>query len=91
MLVARHYRISGRVQGVGFRFYAERVAHREGLSGFVRNLRDGSVEAMVEGDVESVGRFDIAIRQGPPGARVTDVETTEMTPTGRATDFLVEG
>jgi acylphosphatase len=91
MLVARHYRISGRVQGVGFRFYAEQVALREGLSGFVRNLQDGSVEALVEGDVESVGRFDIAVRQGPPGARVDDVETTEMTPTGRATGFGVRG
>lgn len=91
MLVARHFRISGRVQGVGFRFYAERIALREGLSGYVRNLRDGSVEAMVEGDVEAVGRFDIAVRQGPPGARVADVEATEMAPTGRPTGFMVTG
>lgn len=89
MLVARHYRISGRVQGVGFRFYAERVALGEGLSGFVRNLPDGGVEAMVEGDVESVRRFEIAVRQGPPGARVTDVETTDLTPTGRVTGFRI--
>jgi acylphosphatase len=91
MLVARHFRISGRVQGVGFRYYVERIALREGLSGYVRNLRDGSVETMVEGDAESVGRFDIAVRQGPPGARVRDVETTELTPAGRTTGFMVTG
>jgi acylphosphatase len=91
VLIARHFRIAGRVQGVGFRYYAERVALREGLSGYVRNLPDGSVEAMVEGDAESVTRFDIAIRQGPPGARVREVETTEMAPTGRPTGFMVRG
>ena len=74
MRVARRFLISGRVQGVGFRFYAEAAGRREGLQGSVRNLSDGSVEAVCEGDAEAVGRFELAIRQGPPGARVDEVK-----------------
>ena len=89
MIVARHFRIEGRVQGVGFRFFAEDTARLEGLHGFVRNLRGGGVEAEVEGDEESVERFERAIRRGPVAARVDAVEVTILTPSGRRGGFEI--
>ena len=91
MLVARRFVVGGRVQGVGFRYFTEAAALREGLSGYVRNRRDGSVEAEVEGDAASVERFELAIRRGPPASRVDSVEVTEVVPTGRVTGFHVRG
>jgi len=82
--------ISGRVQAVGFRWFAETVAAREGLHGWVRNLPDGRVETSAEGDAEAVERFERAIRQGPPAARVDAVEVDAVAPTGRDTGFLVK-
>ena len=73
MRVARRYLVSGRVQGVGFRFFAEAAGRREGLRGWVRNLPDGRVEIASEGDTEAIARFERAIRRGPPGARVEGV------------------
>jgi acylphosphatase len=87
MRVARRYLISGRVQGVGFRFFAEAVASREGLHGWVRNLPDGRVEIMVEGEAEGVDRFEAKMWHGPPAARVTDVRVEEMVPTRLASGF----
>ena len=89
MMVARRYVISGRVQGVGFRYFTEDHAQREGVSGFVRNLPDGRVEAVVEGDAESVGRVETALWRGPRGARVEDIEIEETTPSGRLTGFRI--
>ena len=90
MVVAQRYLIRGRVQGVGFRFFADDVAHREGVNGFVRNLGDGRVEALVEGDREAVERFEMAIWQGPRGARVDEVEVAAVPPSGRM-GFLIRG
>jgi len=89
MRVARRFLISGRVQGVGFRYFAEEVAAREGITGWVRNLPDGRVEAYVEGEAEAVTRVERALRQGPRGARVDagDVETQE--PSGKYLDFTI--
>ena len=70
MLVARRFVISGRVQGVGFRYFTQDWALREGATGWVRNLPDGRVEAHVEGEAESVTRIERALRTGPRGARV---------------------
>lgn len=81
MRVARRFLISGRVQGVGFRFFAEAAGRREGLQGAVRNLPDGSVEAVCEGPGDAMARFELAIRQGPPGARVDEV-TVQTIPIG---------
>ena len=89
MLVARRYVISGRVQGVGFRFFAEAAAAREGLHGWVQNLADGRVEASVEGEVEAVERFERSIAHGPPAARVSGLEIDELVPTHRQTGFSV--
>lgn len=91
MLIARRYRVAGRVQGVGFRFFTERAALAEGLGGFVRNRQDGTVEALVEGDVDAVMRFERALRLGPPGARVDAVDVTEEVPSGRAPVFVIRG
>jgi acylphosphatase len=91
MIIARRFRVSGRVQGVGFRWFAEEAAEREGLSGFVRNLADGTVEAEAEGDQDAVRRFEMALRQGPPAARVDDVDVTEVAPTGRRFGFRTTG
>lgn len=81
--------MSGRVQGVGFRFFADEAARVEGLSGWVRNLPDGRVEAMVEGDLESVERFGRQLARGPGGARVDRIETSEEAPDGRGRPFEI--
>ena len=91
MIVARQYRIRGRVQGVGFRYFTHGVALREGLSGWVRNAPGGEVEAFVEGDLEAVERFERSISRGPTGARVEDVQITDVPPTGRTGGFFVRG
>ena len=64
MRVARRYVITGRVQGVGFRYFTQDAALREGVTGWVRNLPDGRVEALVEGDAEAVTRVERAVRSG---------------------------
>jgi acylphosphatase len=89
MLVGRRFVVAGRVQGVGFRYFTREAARREGLGGSVRNLDDGGVEIVVEGDAEAVDRFERAIRQGPPGARVDNVLVDLAPATGRIFDFRV--
>lgn len=65
--------ISGRVQGVNFRWYTVEEGNRLGVHGWVRNLRDGRVEAVVEGEPLAVDRMIEWMRRGPPGARVDEV------------------
>jgi acylphosphatase len=89
MVVARRFLIAGRVQGVGFRYFAQAAAMREGVHGWVRNLDDGSVEAQVEGDQESVDRVEASLRRGPAGARVESFASEPATPSYRATGFLI--
>jgi acylphosphatase len=84
MRVARRYLISGRVQGVGFRFFTEDIASREGIHGWVRNRPDGSVEVAAEGEAEAIERFERAVRRGPRGARVERVEVDDDVPAGNA-------
>jgi acylphosphatase len=68
-------RIEGRVQGVGFRAFVERNALALGLDGWVRNRRDGSVEAVFQGPDEIVNEMLVLCRRGPPASAVTRVET----------------
>lgn len=89
MIVARKLLISGRVQGVGFRVFAEAQAGVEGVHGYIRNLPDGRVEVQVEGDQESVDRIESALRRGPAGARVENVHVESLAPTHRATGFYI--
>ncbi|MEJ2376060.1 MAG: acylphosphatase [Pseudolabrys sp.] len=70
MSVIRHVNVHGRVQGVGFRAFVEREALTRGIEGWVRNRRDGSVEALFKGDEQVVADMIEACRQGPLGARV---------------------
>ena len=76
-MVARQIRVSGRVQGVGYRVSLQDEAARLGISGWVRNRRDGTVEALLQGSPEAVAALIAWARRGPPGARVTDL--TEST------------
>jgi acylphosphatase len=87
MIVARRFLIGGRVQGVGFRMFAAARAEHEGVHGYVKNLPDGRVEALVEGDNESVDRIELALRRGPPGAHVESFIVEIQAPTLRATGF----
>lgn len=86
----RLLRIHGKVQGVGYRFFATRVARRLGLKGSVQNLRDGSVEAIVEGEKADIDRWIEELKEGPRYAEVTriDQETKEFS--GRLPDFDVK-
>ena len=74
MTVTRQLRIFGRVQGVGYRVALLRAARRVGLTGWVRNRSDGSVEALIQGDGESVENMLTWCRRGPPEAGVERVE-----------------
>ena len=80
MRIARRFIVSGRVQGVGFRYFALDAARREGLHGYVTNQDDGSVEAVAEGEAESVERFERALRRGPSRSRVEQVMVDEIEP-----------
>ena len=90
MRVARHYLISGEVQGVGFRFFAQRVAARHQVVGYVRNLEDGRVEAHAEGSAEGIEGFKHDLAAGPAHSRVEQVEEVSVEPTGRFSTFRIE-
>jgi acylphosphatase len=75
--VCKHLVIRGRVQGVGFRFSMVRKARELGVTGWVRNLRSGDVEAMVEGSPEAVEAMIAWAHRGPPGAHVAAVDIRE--------------
>lgn len=82
MIQARRVCVTGRVQGVGYRMYAADAARAERLTGWVRNLPDGRVEVFAEGDAEALSRYEWRLWQGPPGARVDDVEMEDVPPAG---------
>jgi acylphosphatase len=77
-VIARRAVISGRVQGVGFRFFAERAAREAGVRGWVRNLPDGSVETVAEGQEEAVAVYLDRLRRGPMGSKVTAVAAYDV-------------
>lgn len=81
--------VNGRVQGVGFRDFTVREAKRRGITGYVVNLPDGSVQAVAEGDETQVRRFIHSLKKGPLIARVDSTEFEELPPTGDFTDFEV--
>jgi acylphosphatase len=90
----RHVVIRGRVQGVGYRAFVEDEAARRGLSGWVRNRRDGSVEAVFSGPAAAVDGMIDACRKGPAGVRVDAIEerearTDEVAQPGQRTAFAV--
>ena len=72
--VIQHLTITGRVQGVGYRAFVVHTAERFGLEGWVRNRRDGSVEAVVAGAAEDIAKLIVQCRLGPSAARVDSVD-----------------
>ncbi len=80
-------RVAGRVQGVGFRYFAAHIAKELGVAGTVRNTEGGGVEAVAEGDEDALHRFLVALRRGPHTAEVTEVATAWSEPTGEFTGF----
>jgi acylphosphatase len=80
MQVVRRYRVSGRVQGVGFRWFVREQARSLGLHGWVRNEPDGAVVLVAAGPLVAVSRLESALAAGPEGARVTEVVHRELTP-----------
>jgi len=87
-MIVRHLQISGRVQGVGFRYHMCRVAQELGVTGWVRNRRDGSVEAMVSGAPDAVEKIIAWAQRGPGHAVVTAVEIGEDNGSFTAFDTL---
>ena len=84
-----HVFISGRVQGVFFRAYTRDAALRAGVSGWVRNMRDGRVEAIFEGDGENVRKMIEWCNEGSPMGRVDNVEVREEVYTGEFASFMI--
>jgi acylphosphatase len=90
MKIARRFIVRGRVQGVGYRFFAIRAAQRLGVVGSVRNLPDGTVEALAEGTPGAVAEFRAELWRGPSYAHVTAVDESDIQPTGRYKGFDVD-
>ena len=91
MKVAKKYTITGRVQGVGYRFFAERVANQLGICGYVKNLWDDKVEVYAIGDEASLEEFKRHLAEGPRSARVTRIEESDEPVNSRYTRFVIEG
>ncbi|MGA2631643.1 MAG: acylphosphatase [Terriglobia bacterium] len=90
MASARKYIISGRVQGVGYRFFAERVANQLGLRGYVKNLWDGNVEAYAIGEEAQLEEFRRRLAEGPRMSHVTAVQESAEPVDKKYTRFAIE-
>lgn len=88
--VARKFLIRGDVQGVGYRFFAQRAAAQHQVVGYVRNMSDGSVESLAEGTAASVEAFKHDLSTGPQWASVTQVEELVVEPSGMYSMFRIE-
>jgi len=87
---AVHMRASGRVQGVGFRFFVRQQASARGVKGWVRNRSDGSVEIHAEGEHEILDDFIACVKEGPTFGRVTDLAVDWLEPSGSFQSFDIE-
>jgi acylphosphatase len=87
--VRKRLLISGRVQGVAFRAYTRSAARKIGAYGWVRNLSDGRVEAVIEGEPDKVEALVQWCRKGPPSGRVDNVNIREEEPTREFSDFEI--
>lgn len=77
--ISKHLIISGRVQGVGFRHFTYKTARALGIKGWVKNLQDGTVETVFSGSPQDVNRMKERLKEGPPRARVQNIEEVELT------------
>ncbi len=91
MLRARHYLVRGRVQGVGYRYFALETAERLGVKGYVRNLANGDVEVHAEGDEAALEAFKLEVEQGPRMARVREVIESDLPFSGSYSSFFIRG
>jgi acylphosphatase len=89
-MVARQFLISGMVQGVGYRFFVLRAAARHQVLGTVRNLPDGRVEVVAEGERDAIDEFKKDLATGPAMAAVTDIDEIDLPVTGRYRDFHID-
>ena len=87
---AKKFVISGRVQGVGYRFFSERWAEQLGLAGYVKNLWDGTVEVYAIGDAATLEQLKLRLAEGPRSAHVTGVSESEASVDKRYTHFMIE-
>ncbi len=87
---AKRFVISGRVQGVGFRYFVRQQALALRLAGWVRNLPDGRVEAFVEGSSSEIDSIEQRLREGPSGSHVEDLDISNAAPS-LAADFKIRG
>jgi acylphosphatase len=90
MKIAKKYVVSGRVQGVGYRFFAERVANQLGIHGYVKNLWDGNVEVYAIGDAASLEELKRHLAEGPRGGCVSGIEESNEVVNKRYDRFQIE-
>lgn len=88
---ARRFVVRGRVQGVGFRWFVEREAHILGVTGWVRNRSDGTVEVLAVGTRDQLSGLRSRLREGPRAARVDDVEESDAEAVKGLNSFRIEG
>jgi acylphosphatase len=89
-MVARRFLITGYVQGVGYRFFVLRAAARHQILGTVRNLDDGRVEVIAEGEREAIDEFKKDLATGPSMAKIIDIDETDLQVTGLYRDFRID-
>lgn len=87
----KKFRVRGRVQGVGFRWFVEHEARTLGVAGWVRNNSDGSVEVLASGTRDQLSALRSRLQQGPRAARVDNVEEAEAKPVAGLNTFRIEG
>ena len=90
MIIARKFFIRGSVQGVGYRYFAQRAAARHQVRGYVRNLADGRVEALAQGAEPAVEAFKHDLMAGPTYSSVEDVEEIVLEPNRAFSSFRIE-
>lgn len=89
-MIARRFFINGEVQGVGYRYFAQRSAARHQVRGYVKNLEDGRVEVLVEGVQKSIEEFRDDLAAGPTYSRVGKIEELVVEPSGLYSTFRIE-
>jgi len=91
IILARHFVVRGRVQGVGFRWFVEREAHMLQIAGWVRNNPDGTVEVLAQGTRDQLAGLHSRLREGPRAARVDEVEVSNAEPSAGLSSFQIRG
>ena len=89
-MIARKFLISGQVQGVGYRYFAQRSSAKHQIRGYVKNLEDGRVEVLAEGTVRAVEAFRNDLAAGPTYSRVGQIEEIVLEPSGLYSSFRIE-